>query len=85
MLSNGVHHIRYIRLSNGVNAICHRNYESTSNVQVRIFDDRIEVWNPGSLPEGWTVEKLKQKHESVPKNPLIADQFFLIKYIYPVN
>ena len=64
-----------------VNAICHRDYESTGNVQVRIFDDRIEVWNPGSLPEGWTVEKLKQKHESIPKNPLIADQFFLIKFI----
>ena len=40
-----------------VNAICHRDYESTGNVQVRIFDDRIEVWNPGGLPEGWTVEK----------------------------
>ncbi|MEA2004040.1 MAG: helix-turn-helix domain-containing protein [archaeon] len=64
-----------------VNAICHRDYESTGNVQVRIFDDRIEVWNPGSLPEGWTVEKLKEKHESIPKNPLIADQFFLIKFI----
>ncbi|MCK4733839.1 MAG: DeoR family transcriptional regulator, partial [Methanophagales archaeon] len=64
-----------------VNAICHRDYESTGNVQVRIFDDRIEFWNPGGLPEGWTVEKLKQKHESIPKNPLIADQFFLIKLI----
>ena len=64
-----------------VNAICHRDYESPSNVQVRVFDDRVEIWNPGQLPTGWTVEKLKQKHESVPKNPLIADQFFLIKLI----
>jgi len=64
-----------------VNAICHRDYESPANVQIRIFDDRIEIWNPGSLPEGWTVERLKQTHESIPKNPLIANQFFLIKYI----
>jgi len=64
-----------------VNAICHRDYSSSANVQIRIFDDRIEVWNPGKLPEGWTVEKLKEVHESIPKNPLIADQFFLIKFI----
>jgi len=52
-----------------------------SNAQIRVFDDTIEVWNPGSLPDNWTVEKLKQKHESIPKNPLIANQFFLIKFI----
>ncbi len=64
-----------------INAICHRDYSSTSNVQVRILDDRIEIWNPGNLPEGWTVETLKKKHESKPKNPLIAKLFFMIKNI----
>ncbi|MBU4313365.1 MAG: putative DNA binding domain-containing protein [Actinobacteria bacterium] len=68
-----------------VNAIVHRDYESTSKVQVRIFDDRIEFWNPGRLPEGWTVETLKKRHESIPWNPLIAKQFFLIKYIEEVG
>jgi len=63
------------------NAICHRDYNSSSNVQVRILDDRIEVWNPGNLPEGWTVDTLKRKHESKPKNPLIAKLFFMIKKI----
>lgn len=64
-----------------VNAICHRDYESAANVQIRIFDDRIEVWNPGELPEGLTIEKLKGEHESKPRNLLIANLFFLIKYI----
>jgi len=64
-----------------VNAIVHRDYSSTGNVQVRVFDDRIDIRNPGKLPEGWTVEKLKEEHNSIPKNPLIADQFFLIKLI----
>lgn len=68
-----------------VNAICHRDYRSTAKAQVRIFDDRIEFWNPGRLPHGWTVEKLKQKHESRPFNPLIARAFFLIKYIEEVG
>jgi ATP-dependent DNA helicase RecG len=64
-----------------VNAICHRDYASSANVQVRIFDDRLEVWNPGDLPEGMTVEDLRLPHESKPRNKLIANAFFLIKYI----
>jgi len=64
-----------------INAICHRDYESVSNVQIRVFDDRVEVWNPGTLPDGWTVEKLREEHESIPKNPLIADHFFLTRLI----
>ena len=63
------------------NAICHRDYSSTSNAQVRILDDRIEVWNPGNLPSGWTVENLKKKHESKPRNHLIAKLFFMVKNI----
>ncbi len=67
------------------NAIAHRDYWSTSKVQVRIFDDRIEFWNPGVLPKGWTAETLKRKHESKPFNPLIAKAFFWIKYIEEVG
>lgn len=68
-----------------VNAICHRDYVSQSNTQIRIFDDRIEFWNPGSLPAGWTAETLKHEHESKPWNPLIAKQFFWIKYVEDVG
>jgi ATP-dependent DNA helicase RecG len=68
-----------------VNAICHRDYETPSKVQVRIFDDRLEFWNPGRLPEGWTIETLKQVHESIPRNPALAKQFFWVKYIEEVG
>ncbi|MDW7776259.1 MAG: helix-turn-helix domain-containing protein [Methanosarcinales archaeon] len=67
------------------NAISHRDYEITSKVQVRIFDDRMEFWNPGRLPEGWNVETLKEAHESIPGNPSIARQFFWVKYIEEVG
>lgn len=64
-----------------VNAICHRDYRDSGNVQIRIFDDRLEVWNPGLLPEGLSIEDLKGPHVSRPRNKLIAHVFFLIKYI----
>jgi len=63
------------------NAICHRNYKISSNVQIRVFDDRIEIWGCGPLPEPLTVEDLRKKHDSVLRNPLIGRCFFLIKYI----
>lgn len=64
-----------------VNAVCHRDYESTANIQIRIFDDRIEIWGCGPLPEPLTPDDLKRRHKSIPRNPLIAKCFFLIKYI----
>jgi len=64
-----------------MNAVCHRDYASSGNVQVRIFDHSLVVSNPGGLPDGLTVEDLRKPHESKPRNKLIADVFFLIKYI----
>ena len=63
------------------NAICHRDYKIASNVQVRIFDDRLEVWGCGPLLEPLTVEDLKKEHRSILRNPTIAKCFFLIKFI----
>jgi len=33
-----------------VNAVAHRDYTSNASVQVMLFKDRLEIWNPGSLP-----------------------------------
>jgi len=63
------------------NAVCHRDYANSGNVQVRIYDHSMVVSNPGGLPSGLTVEDLRKPHESKPRNKLIADAFFLIKYI----
>ncbi len=64
-----------------VNAVCHRDYTSNASVQVMLFKDRLEVWNPGALPPTLTLEKLKGAHPSVPANPLIAEPMYLAKYI----
>ena len=64
-----------------VNAVVHRDYNSNASVQVMVFRDRVEIWNPGILPMGWTTDKLKELHSSMPKNPLIAEPMFLTAYI----
>lgn len=64
-----------------VNAIVHRDYTSNGSVQIMLFRDRLEVVNPGSLPLGWTIEKLKTLHTSVPANPLLAEPMYLKGYI----
>ena len=63
------------------NAICHRDYEISATVQVRIFDDRLEIWGCGPLPEPLSVEDLKKRHRSILRNPVIGKCFFWIKYI----
>lgn len=64
-----------------VNAIAHRDYTSNGSVQVMLFKDRLEIWNPGTLPMGWTIEKLKTIHTSVPANPLLTEPMYLKGYI----
>ncbi len=63
------------------NALCHRDYRINSNVQIRIFDDRIEIWGCGPLPEPLTIEDLKIDHDSIRRNHLIAECFFDIGFI----
>ena len=64
-----------------VNAIAHRDYTSNASVEIMLFSDRLEIWNPGTLPPSLTIESLRRPHSSQPGNPLIAEPLFLTKYI----
>lgn len=64
-----------------VNAIAHRDYNSNASVEIRLFADRLEVWNPGTLPGTLTLGDLREAHPSVPNNPLIAESLYLTRYI----
>ena len=59
-----------------LNAVVHRDYAVPAPIQIRVHDDRLRIYNPGSLPEGWTLEKLLGQHPSQPYNPDIANSFF---------
>ncbi|MDR0602959.1 MAG: hypothetical protein LBG80_01480 [Bacteroidales bacterium] len=58
-----------------LNALIHRTYMGVF-VQIRVYDDKISIWNDGQLPEGINLEKLKQPHSSKPRNLIIADVCF---------
>ena len=59
-----------------VNAVVHRDYTRPAPNQIRVYDDRLMLWNPGRLPEGWSLDKLTGNHPSQPHNPVIANAFF---------
>jgi ATP-dependent DNA helicase RecG len=64
-----------------VNAVAHRDYTSAGSVQVSVFADRVEVWNPGTLPAPLTTESLRQPHGSIPRNHRLCEALFLARYI----
>jgi predicted HTH transcriptional regulator len=64
-----------------VNAIAHRDYASNASVQVMLFSDRLEIWNPGELPAALSPARLAKPHASIPRNPLLAGPLFLARYI----
>ena len=66
-----------------VNAIVHRDYRSTANVQVHVFRDRLEIVTPGGLPAGMREEDLGTK--SVPRNPLLFGMFYRMGLVEQVG
>jgi len=59
------------------NALCHRDYTIPGGaVAVAMYDDHMEITNPGDLHFGITPEKLASPHESRPWNPIIANVFY---------
>ncbi|MBN2651853.1 MAG: putative DNA binding domain-containing protein [Spirochaetales bacterium] len=63
-----------------LNALVHRTYMGAT-IQMRVYDDRLSIWNEGTLPFDLSLEDLKKEHSSRPRNPLLANACFLGGYI----
>lgn len=63
-----------------LNALVHRTYMGAP-IQIRVYDDKLSIWNEGLLPYGLDVSSLKVEHNSRPRNPKIADACFKSGYI----
>lgn len=66
-----------------VNALIHRDYlELGSEVHIDMFDNRIEIYSPGGMPDGRRVQDLDLRNvSSRRRNPIIADIFNRLKYM----
>ena len=52
-----------------INSVAHRDYFNKNEIQISVFDDRVEITNPGGLPDGMTKELLGEL--SIQRNPNI--------------
>ena len=63
-----------------INAVCHRDYfERGARVMVEVFDDRVEISNPGALPKNLSLSDFGKR--SVARNPVLASVLHRARYI----
>ena len=63
-----------------VNSLIHRNFNDPKGNEIAIYKNRIEIYNPGTFPEGLTPEDyIKSNARSHLRNPLIAEVFYLTR------
>ena len=64
-----------------LNAVAHKDYSGGAPIQIKVYKDRILIWNDGQLPDNWTIHNLLKRHSSKPYNPDIANTLFRSGYI----
>ncbi len=64
-----------------LNAVAHKDYSGGAPIQIKVYKDRIMIWNDAQLPENWTIQNLLKRHSSKPYNPDIANTLFRSGYI----
>ena len=62
------------------NAICHKDYTGV-HIQMKVYNDRVTLWNQGELLAGFDMNVLLREHASRPRNKNIADAFFKAGFI----
>lgn len=63
------------------NALVHRLWDVDSNIKISMFEDKIEISSPGSLPPGISKEEYLNGQISTLRNPIIGNLFYRLNYI----
>lgn len=64
-----------------INALIHRDYTDTSNLQIRVYDDKLVMYNGATLSREVPIELFDQPHQSKPFNPTMAAVFYKCGFI----
>ncbi len=62
------------------NALIHRDYLKNAPIRLLIFDDRVEIISPGSLPNSLTIEEVKYGNPVVRNNLMVAYAMHTLPY-----
>ena len=63
------------------NALVHRKWDRDEYISISFYDDRIEITSPGGLPNNISEYEYLNSRVSSPRNPIISNIFFRLKYI----
>lgn len=63
-----------------INAVVHRSYLDHGNIQVAVYDNRLEITSPGKLPMGQTIERMIEGYSRI-RNEALANAFSYMNLI----
>lgn len=63
-----------------INAAVHRSYLDHGNIQIAIYDNRLEITSPGKIPMGQTLERMKEGYSQI-RNEALAYAFAYMNLI----
>src|SRR5574344_2029149 len=71
----------YLKREAIINALIDRDYTNTSNLQIRVYDDKLVLYNGATLNPEVPIEKFDKPHQSKPFNPTMASVFYKCGFI----
>lgn len=65
-----------------INAVVHRSYLDHGNIQVAVYDNRLEITSPGKLPMGQTIERMIKGYSRIRNEALSNDALISVSVKY---
>ncbi len=63
-----------------INSFCHKDYGACQSNEVAIYKDRVEIYNPGTFPSGFSpADFIRGNERPVRRNPLITSILYYSK------
>lgn len=64
-----------------INALLHRTWDIKAQIRIAMFDDRVEIMSPGSLPKGLSEKEYLDGQVSILRNPILGNVLFRLHLI----